>query len=143
MKVKIKRFDHELPLPEYKTPGSVAMDLSARVTTEIPPRSMGYVPMNIAVQIPDGYWVLVAARSSLHKKGLMLGNGIGVGDTDFCGDQDEYKAILFNFTDNVVVVEKGERIAQMMVLKREPMELEEVEHLSEKNRGGIGSTGTR
>lgn len=143
MKVRIKRFDQSLPLPEYKSAGAAAMDLVARETVVIAPHAIEYVPLNVAVEVPPEYWVLVAARSSLHKKGLMMGNGIGIGDADFCGDEDEYKAILFNFTDQPVTVTRGDRVAQMMILRREAVELEEVERMGNKSRGGIGSTGER
>lgn len=143
MKIRIKRFDKTLPLPEYKTSGAAAMDLYARETVVIPAHAIGYVPLNVAVQVPEEYWVFVTARSSLHKKGLMMGNGVGIGDADFCGDEDEYKAILLNFTDQEVTVQHGDRIAQMMVLQREKVELEEVTEMNTKSRGGIGSTGER
>ena len=141
MKLKVKRFDKSLPLPEYKTNKAAALDLYARVDTVISPREIGYVPLNIAIQLPQDHWALVAARSSLHKKGLMMANGIGVGDEDYCGDNDEYQAILLNFTDGDVAVKKGERLAQLIVLPREKLEIEEVEKLGNKDRGGVGSTG--
>lgn len=141
MQVKIKRFDRTLPLPAYKTDGAAALDLSARVTVTIPAQTVGYVPLNVAIKVPPQHWVLVAARSSLHKNGLMMANGIGVGDEDYSGDADEYRAALFNFTQQDVVVERGERIVQALILPREPVELIEVEQLGEKNRGGFGTTG--
>lgn len=143
IKVKIKRFDKNLPLPEYKTSGAAAMDLYARETVTIQPHSVGNTPLNIALEIPQDCWVLMSARSSLHKRGVMLANGIGVGDSDFCGDNDEYQAALLNFTDEVVTIERGERICQMKILRREKVELEEVEKLGNKNRGGYGSTGRK
>ena len=141
MKLKIKRFNKSLPLPEYKTDRAAAVDLYARVDTIIPSREVGYVPLNIAIELPLDHWALVAARSSLHKKGLMMANGIGVGDEDYCGDNDEYKAILLNFSDKEIMVKKGERLAQLIVLPRERVEIEEVEELGNKDRGGVGSTG--
>jgi dUTP pyrophosphatase len=99
------------------------------------------VPLNIAVQVPVDHWVLVSARSSLHKKGLMVANGIGVGDYDYRGDNDEYQAVLWNFTDKPVTVKRGERIAQMVILKRDRVEFEEKAQFSAKDRGGFGSTG--
>ncbi len=141
MKLKIKRFDQELPLPAYKTDRAAALDLYARLETIIPAKKIAYVPLNIALELPENYWALLAARSSLHKKGLMMANGIGVGDEDFCGDNDEYQAILFNFTDQEVAVKRGERIVQLIVLNREKVEIEGVVELGNKNRGGIGSTG--
>ncbi|MDQ5951640.1 MAG: dUTP pyrophosphatase [Patescibacteria group bacterium] len=142
-KVSIKRFDTSLPLPEYKTSGAAGMDLYAREETEIPARGIGYVPLNIALQVPEGFWVLISARSSLHKRGVMLANGIGVGDYDYRGDGDEYKAALFNFTDQPVVIEKGERIVQMIVMQREPVTLVEKDSFETADRGGFGSTGKK
>jgi dUTP pyrophosphatase len=139
--IKIKRFDKSLPLPEYKTNKAAALDLSARETVIILPKSVGYVPLNIAFKLPPNYFALMAARSSLHKKGVMMANGIGIGDEDYSGNNDEYRAVLFNFTDQEVVIEKGERIVQLLILNREKVTLEEVEMLDEKDRGGIGSTG--
>ncbi len=143
MKIKIKRFDKNLPLPEYKTPGAAAFDITARENIEIPAGEVGYVPLNIAVETPPGYFLLLAARGSTHKKGVILANGIGVGDPDFCGDGDEYKAAYLNFTKNSVVIEKGERIAQGMFVKVERAEWEEVDSMSNKTRGGFGSTGNK
>ena len=143
MKVLIKRFDKSVPLPEYKTAGAAGIDLYSREEMTIAPHSIGYVPMNIALQIPEGAWVLLSARSSLHKKGLMLANGIGVGDYDYRGDGDEYKAALLNFTDEEVKVEKGERLTQMIIMQRERVELEEKDQFGTADRGGFGSTGNK
>ena len=71
----------------------------------------------------------------------MMAHGIGIGDPDFSGDHDEYKAPLWNFTDQPIVVERGDRIAQGMFVKFERAEWEEVEKLDNKTRGGFGSTG--
>ena len=142
MKIKIKRFDKRLPLPEYKTKGAAAFDLYARQEVSIPAMGIGYVPLNIALELPSTHWALVSARSSLHKKGLMLANGIGVGDSDYAGDNDEYRAAIYNFSGQDVVVKRGERIAQMIILEREKIELEEVDHLGNPDRGGFGSTGS-
>ena len=143
MKLKIKRFDKTLPLPEYKTAGAAAFDLVARETVTIEPQTVGMVPMNIAIALPPDHWALVAARSSLHKRGVMMANGIGVGDSDFAGDNDEYRAALLNFTSQVVTIERGERIAQMIILPREKVELIEVGKLGNPDRGGFGSTGRK
>lgn len=143
MKVVIKRFDTELALPEYKTAGAAALDLAARETTQIPARGVGYVPLNIALQLPPDHFALLAARSSLHKKGLMMANSIGIGDYDYRGDGDEYKAALYNFSDQPVTIERGERIAQLIVLHREPVVWEEVSKFSAEDRGGFGSTGQK
>jgi dUTP pyrophosphatase len=73
----------------------------------------------------------------------MLANSVGIGDSDFRGDEDEYKAALLNFTDKPVTVEKGDRIAQGIFIKFTRGEWEEVEKMDNKTRGGFGSTGSR
>lgn len=142
MKIRIKRFDKSLPLPEHKTAGAAAFDLLAREDTSIPPHEIGYVPLNVAIETPPGHFLLLAARSSTHKKGLLPANGIGIGDPDFAGDNDQYHIPYYNITDKEIVVTKGERIAQAMFIKRTEFEWEEVDELGNKDRGGFGSTGT-
>ncbi len=141
MKIKVKRFDKTIPLPSYKTEGAACMDVYAREKVTIAPGAIGYIPLNIALEVPKGSWVMLAARSSTHKLGLINAAGIGIGDWDFRGDSDEYKFVALNFTKKRVVVEKGMRVGQIMVLKFEKVIIEEVDKLGNKDRGGIGSTG--
>lgn len=141
MKLKLKLFDPSLSAPRYQTQGAVGFDLAAREETVIPPGEVKLVPLNVAIELPPNHWALLAARSSLHKKGLMLANGIGVGDADYCGDNDEYRAALYNRTGGAVTVEKGERVVQMLILPYTKVDLEVVEHLGNSDRGGFGTTG--
>lgn len=141
--IKIKRFDKSLPLPSYKTKGAVCMDLYTREDTAINPHQVGYIPLNIALEAPENHWSLLVARSSTHKQGIMPVNGVGIIDRDYCGDNDELKFAALNFTDNVVVIEKGSRIAQLMILKSEEVQIEEVESLGNVDRNGFGSTGLK
>lgn len=141
MTITIKRFDPSLPLPEYKSSGASALDLYARLPIKIEPKQVTLVPLNIALQLPANHWALLSARSSLFKKGLLLANGIGIGDEDYCGDSDEYQAALYNFSNQAVQIAKGERIVQIMILSREKVVLQEQAKLAPKNRGGFGSTG--
>ncbi len=141
MKVRIKRFHKDLPLPEHKTAKAAAFDLYARETIEIQPSSIGYVPLNNAIETPDGYFLLIAARSSTHKKGLLLANGIGIVDPDYSGDEDELKAAYYNFTAKPVLVERGERIAQGTFVKIERADWHETDQMSNPTRGGFGTTG--
>lgn len=143
MKVRIKRIDKSLPLPTYQTKGSVGCDLYVRVTTKIPSHTLARIPANVILETPPGYMFLIALRSSApFKKGLMKPNGIGVGDQDFCGPEDEYQIVVYNFTDQEIVVEKGERIAQGIFVPVKIVEFEEVESMaSNKTRGALGSTG--
>lgn len=143
MKIKIKRFDKDLALPKRATEGAAAFDLMARATVTIPPRQVGYVPLNVAVLTPPGHFLLIAARGSTHKNGLMLANGIGVGDPDFSGDGDEYSAAMLNITEAPVTVARGDRIAQGMFVPVAQFEWEEVEAMPNKTRGGFGSTGRK
>lgn len=141
MEINIRRIDASQDLPKYKTPGAIAMDCAARETVRIPAKTIGYVPLNFALKPPQGHFVLMAARSSLHKRGLICANGIGLFDEDFSGDNDEYVAILYNFTDATVEVTAGDRITQIIALPYDRMEWNEVSSLGNNDRGGIGSTG--
>lgn len=141
MEVKIKRFDKTLPLPEAKTEGAAAFDLTARISVEILPKTLAYVPLNVAIEVPKGYFLLLAARSSSHKKGIWMANGVGIMDPDFSGDEDEYKAIYYNFSDQPVIIEQGERVAQGLIIKREEVTWQEVDKMENKTRGGFGTTG--
>lgn len=141
MKIRIKRIDRSLPLPAYKTKGAVAFDLASREAVAIPPRGVAYAPLNVCIETPEGHMLLLAARSSLHKKGLMLANSVGIGDRDFSGNMDEYVAALYNFTDAPVMIERGERILQGMIKPVVTCEWTEVENLNVEDRGGFGTTG--
>src|SRR3989344_1223853 len=126
MKVRIKRIDKSLPLPEYKTAGAAAFDLASRVSVTILPKGVVRVPLNVAIEPPPGYMVMLAARSSLHKKGIMLAHSVGIVDNDFCGNGDEYIVPLYNFTDKEVGIERGERLVQGVFKKYDRAEWEEV-----------------
>ncbi len=139
--VRIKRFNKDFPLPKHQTEGAAAFDLTARETVEILPGTVGLVHLNIAVETPPGHFLLLAARSSIHKKGLIKPNGIGIIDPDFCGDDDEIRATYYNFTNKPVIVEKGERIAQAVFVPIAKFEWQEVDKMQNKNRGGFGTTG--
>jgi len=143
MKVRIKRFDKGLPLPEYKTPKASSLDLYAREKTVIKSGEIGLIGLDVAVEIPDGDVGILVVRSSTYKLGLIQINGIGIIDTDYCGDEDEWKLAVWNFTKKRVEVEKGARIAQMLVLPRENIEWIETEKMGGKNRGGFGTTGIK
>ncbi|MEI6296181.1 MAG: dUTP diphosphatase [bacterium] len=140
-KIKIKRIDKTIALPEYKTVGAAAFDLMARVDAVIKPKEIFYMPLNVCIQIPSGHTLLMASRSSLHKRGLMMANSIAVFDEDFCGDGDEYHAALYNFTDKNIEVAKGDRLTQGFLVPITKAEWNEVESMENSDRGGFGSTG--
>lgn len=143
MKLNIKLIDSSLPIPSYQTDGSVAFDLSVREDTIVEPWKPTLVPLNLVVQTPPGYFFLLACRSSLPlKKNLIVANSIGIIDQDYCGEDDEVKLQVINFSQHPVTVERGERIAQGMLVKIEKVVTFVLQkNLSEVSRGGFGSTG--
>ena len=141
MKVGIKRVDSSLPLPVYETAGSVGFDIVCREDTTVAPRSVGRVPGNAIVKVPEGYVLIVALRSSTpKKKQLSCPHGIGVIDNDYCGPDDELMVQVYNFSEQPVKVARGEKIAQGVFVKVDKAEWEETEKMEEKSRGGFGST---
>jgi len=140
--VKIKRLDKSLPLPAYQTPGATAMDLYCSQTITIKPQQTGQIHLGVAIKLPKGTFGILAARSSTHKMGLMPVNGIGIIDSDFGGDNDEWRFLALNFTKKAVTIEKETRVAQFLVFKYEKIKLKEVNSLGHPNRGGFGSTGS-
>ena len=142
MKVKIKRIDTSLPLPEYKTAGAAAFDLYARENVVIHPQSLGYIPTNLIVGTPPGYVLIMASRSSTPKRGLIVPHGIGIVDADYCGDNDELRMQLFNITAEPVTIARGERIGQAMFVQlMRVSDWEETSSIKKDSRGGFGSTG--
>ena len=141
MKLKIVRVDKSLPLPEYKTEGAVAFDMYARTDAEVPAGKTHIVPSNLIIEVPKGYYLMIAARSGSHKKGFMLGNGVGILDQDYHGPKDEIGIVVYNFTNAPVTIPRGDRIAQGLIIPIARAEWEEVENIKEDSRGGFGSTG--
>lgn len=141
MKVKIKRVDKSLPLPKYETDGSVGFDLLCRESAEIAPRSIVLIRANVIVETPPGYMLMVCMRSSTPRKfGLMMAQGLGIIDNDYCGEEDELKIQVYNFTDEPVTIERGSRIAQAIFVRVDKAEWNEVDQMTSTSRGGFGST---
>lgn len=142
MKVKIKRIDKSLPLPEYQTSGAVAFDLYSRIDVTIPPKTLERLPTNVIVATPKGYMLEIKDRSStLKKKGLLVSTGFV--DTDYCGEEDEILLQVYNITDQEVKVEKGERLGQGAFIKVDIADWEETDTMDSSSRGGFGSTGSK
>ncbi|GAC1429905.1 MAG: dUTP diphosphatase [Ktedonobacteraceae bacterium] len=140
--VAIKRIDRSLPLPTYATAGSVGFDLVCREETEVAPRKLGYIPGNVIVQTPPGYMLLLTLRSSTpRRRGLLVPHGVGVIDQDYCGEGDELMIQVYNFRDEAVTIQRGERIAQGMFVPVTHVVWDEVDAVG-KGRGGFGSTGS-
>ncbi|MBU1151615.1 dUTP diphosphatase [Patescibacteria group bacterium] len=142
MKVRIKRINKDLPLPVYETDGSVGFDIMAREDFVVPAKSIEMVPTNLIVEVPRGYMLVVASRSSTpRKKGLTPPHGFGIIDHDYCGKDDEIKVLVYNFTDEEVKISQGEKIAQGVFVRVDKFEWEEVSEIERESRGGFGSTG--
>ncbi len=140
MRVKIKRFDRELPLPEYKTLGSVGFDIYTRIDTKIGPSQVQKIPANLGVAVPKGYYLMVEPRSStMFKFGLLVIGGTI--DQDYSGDTDEINITVYNLTKKTVPLGKGTRIAQGIFSKIAKAKFVEVKRLGKKSRGGFGTTG--
>lgn len=142
MKIKIiNKSKH--PLPQYQTQGSSGMDLRANLDKKIILKSLErtIVPTGIYIELPQGYEAQIRARSGLAlKKGLSLPNGIGTIDSDYRG---ELKIIFVNLGKEDIEINDGDRIAQMVIMKIERPDIEEVEILgdTERSQGGFGHTG--
>tara|TARA_A100001011_G_C14076259_1_gene742495 strand:- start:408 stop:848 length:441 start_codon:yes stop_codon:yes gene_type:complete len=144
-KILIKRLSKEVSLPKYETNGSSGMDLAANIDSEIniDPGKTAIIPTGLALSIPKGFEVQIRPRSGLAaKKKISVLNTPGTIDADYRG---EIKVILINLGNDPFVVEKGLRIAQMVMSPVVQAQLKEVDNLSETDRGkgGFGSTGTK
>lgn len=143
--VRVKKLRENAVLPTYGTPYSAGGDLYSAEDedTVIAPGETKLIHTGIAVELPENTVGIVAARSSLAtKRGLAPANKIGVIDCDYRG---EIMTAIFNQSQSVQVIEKGERFAQLIIMPYIPCEFTEAEELSESQRGtgGFGSTGTK
>ncbi|MFH1711933.1 MAG: dUTP diphosphatase [Patescibacteria group bacterium] len=142
IKVLFKRLHPNATVPKYHTPGAAAFDLALIEDIEIPARSLAKVRTGLVIKIPIEHVLILSARSSSPgKKGVTLANGVGIIDSDYCGPNDEIHLTLRNLRDETVRLEKGDRVAQGTILPIFRSEFEEVDELTDQNRGGFGSTG--
>jgi dUTP pyrophosphatase len=133
----------DIALPHYATNGAAGADVRAALTepVTVPAGGVAMIPTAIAVHIPDGYEMQVRSRSGLAAKhGIFCLNAPGTIDSDYRG---EINVILANFGKEPFVIERGDRIAQLVVAKYERIVWEEQDQLSDTTRGagGFGSTG--
>ena len=145
IKILIKRLSKEVSLPKYETSGSSGMDLAANINTniELDSGKSTIIPTGLSLAIPEGYEVQIRPRSGLAaKNNISVLNTPGTIDADYRG---EIQVILINLSDKTFIIEKGLRIAQMVVCPIIQAELEEVNELDNTTRGksGFGSTGTK
>ncbi len=144
MKVQvINKSKHQLP--QYATILSAGMDLRANIDTPVTlaPLERAIIPTGLYIALPEGYEAQIRPRSGLAaNRGITLLNSSGTIDADYRG---EIKAILVNLSKEPFTIEDGERIAQMVIARYERVNWEEVDTLSETERGtgGFGHTGVK
>ena len=144
LKILDPRIGNEIPLPAYATSGSAGMDLRACIDAPITlkPGDTELIPTGIAIHISDpGYAATILPRSGLgHKHGIVLGNLVGLIDSDY---QGQLFVSCWNRGNSTFTVEVAERIAQLVILPVAQVEFEMVEEFSDTDRGegGFGSSG--
>ena len=143
--ILIKRLSKNIPLPKYETSGSSGMDLTANIENEIEiaPGKSSIISTGLAVSVPKNFEIQIRPRSGLAAKNqISVLNTPGTIDSDYRG---ELKVILINLSDKVFKIEKGLRIAQMVLCPVVKATLKEVDTLEETERGvgGFGSTGAK
>ncbi len=140
--VRIRRLREGIALPAYETPGAAGFDLAAAADVTIPPGTVRLVPTGLVIEVPEGLFLGIFARSSTPlKRGLMIANGVGIVDSDYCGPEDEVKIAVMNFTGAPVDVRSGDRIAQGILLAAPRVTWDEAGALGARSRGGFGATG--
>lgn len=141
MRLNVKLTDGA-PLPRHARPGDAGMDLTTRETVEIAPQGTVLVGTGVAMAIPDGYYGTIVPRSGMaSKKGVTIVNTPGTIDSGYRG---EIKLPLYNAGHEMVTVERGERVAQIIIQSHETVECVTVDELSDTSRGasGFGSSGS-
>lgn len=145
MNIKVKKLKPDATVPTMGSKFAAGADLYSAEDADvvIEPSETKFIGTGLAMEIPEGYVGLVYARSGLAcKRGLAPANKVGVVDSDYRG---EIKVVLHNHGKEAQTVEKGERIAQMVIAPYLSVNYEEADALSETERGegGFGSTGRK
>jgi dUTP pyrophosphatase len=141
VRIEVVRLDRELPMLTPAKPGDAGVDLRATEEVILQPGERGLIPTGLALAIPEGYAGFVQPRSGMAiNKGLGLLNSPGLIDSGYRG---EVKVIAINLDSSELKIERGDRIAQLVILPIPPVTYEEVGKLpgSERGAGGFGSTG--
>ena len=139
--IKFKYFTENIEKLAYIDGKSDWIDLRASEEVTLHAGDFAFIPLGVAMQIPDGFEAHLAPRSSTFANwGILQVNSVGVIDGSYCGDNDMWKMPVYATRDTVIHV--NDRIAQFRIMKNQPkINFEQVEHLEGKDRGGFGSTG--
>ena len=140
--LKVKKLHKDAVIPSYAKNGDAGMDLYSVEAIGILSGERVLVKTGISIELPKGYEAQIRPRSGLAlKKGITVLNTPGTIDEGYRG---EIGVILINHSDEIVFIQKGDRIAQMVINKIESVKIEEVKELSDTDRGtgGFGSTGS-
>lgn len=144
IKVPIKRLDPAVELPSYAYEGDAGLDLRASEDVTLQPFERRLIPTGLAVAIPEGYAGFVQPRSGMAlKRGLSMANTPGLIDAHYRG---ELKVVAINLDPKEAIhIERGERIAQLVIQQVPVVDLEEVDELDDTDRGagGFGSSGAQ
>lgn len=138
--IKIKYFDQEIEKIEKITKGDW-IDLRSAETVALKKGEYYLIRLGVGMILPEGYEAHIVPRSSTPSKfGIICANSMGVIDNSYSGDSDEWMFPVVAIRDTVIL--KNDRICQFRLVKNQPeIAFDEVNHLGEKSRGGIGSTG--
>ena len=142
MNIKVKYFVKDLPKIEKIKIGDW-IDLRCAERVVLAKGEYKLIPLGIGMEIPSGYEAWVVPRSSTPKHfGIIMANSIGIIDNSYNGDNDQWHFPAIAFQDTII--EKGDHICQFRIMVNQPKYFfEEVEHLNEISRSGIGSTGKK
>jgi dUTP pyrophosphatase len=106
------------------------------------PRQIALIRTGLVIEVPTGHCLAIVARSSTPlKRGLLVANGVGIVDPDYCGPDDEVMIQVLNITDDAVHVRRGDRLAQGIILPAPRVTWVEVAETRGVTRGGFGATG--
>ncbi len=143
MRLRIRRLDSTVPLPAYGTHDAAGFDLAAARDLTIPPGQIALVRTGLVIEVPTGHFLAIFARSSTPlKRGLLVANGVGVVDPDYSGPDDEIMIQVLNVSRTDVLVRRGDRLAQGIVLPATRVAWDEVTEIRPVSRGGFGATGS-
>ena len=145
MRIKVKYFTEDIPKLSYigGECQSNWVDLYSAEDVEMKKGEFRLIPLGVAMELPEGFEALIAPRSSTFKNfKIIQANSLGIIDGSYCGDNDQWMFPAIALEDTHIHV--GDRICQFRIVRNQPsLFFLTVENLNNKDRGGIGSTGTR